>query len=156
MDSRTGKDGTPGDKAFGAWSRESPKSIARIAAAHFGYDLDYICDTLDNKGNAPPKRKPKARGVDEDEWERRRVAALTWCRTIRSKASPWQSGAIVKQIAIGTRVYQEAYNDGRWYSYDSPRARKASRHTNFGRRANGSPSCTQRISRTSSSPSTRR
>ena len=112
------QDGTPGDKAFGAWSRESPKSIARIAAAHFGYDLDYICDTLDNKGNTPPKRKPKARGVDEDEWERRRVAALTWCRTIRSKASPWQSGAIVKQIAIGTRVYQEAYNDGRWYSYE--------------------------------------
>ena len=59
MDSRTGKDGTPGDKTFGAWSSESPKSIARVAAAHFGYDQDYIYDTLDDKGNEPPKRKPE-------------------------------------------------------------------------------------------------
>jgi hypothetical protein len=109
----------PGDKAFGGWATESPKSISRVAAAHFGYDQDYLCDTLEDKGNQPPRRKPKARsGVGEDEWERRRVAALNWCRMIRAKTSPWSSGAIVKQIAIGTRVYQEAYNDGRWVSYE--------------------------------------
>ncbi len=119
MDSRTGADGVPGDKAFGGWATESPKTISRVAAAHFGYDQDYLCDTLEDKGNQPPKRKPKAReGIGEDEWERRRVAALTWCRMIRAKASPWSSGAVVKQIAIGTRVYQEAYNDGRWVSYE--------------------------------------
>ncbi|WP_127997108.1 hypothetical protein [Piscinibacter defluvii] len=119
MDSRTGADGVAGDKAYGGWATESPKTISRVAAAHFDYDQDYLCDTLEDKGNQPPRRKPKARsGVGEDEWERRRVAALTWCRMIRAKASPWSSGAVVKQIAIGTRVYQEAYNDGRWYSYE--------------------------------------
>jgi hypothetical protein len=118
MEGRTGTNGTPGDAAFGAWAHETPESIATVAAAHFDYDPEYIKATLNDKQNTPPKTAPKPRGkVDAAEWERRRTAVLTWCRMIRTKASPWNSGAVAQQIAIGKRVYHEAYNDGRWVSY---------------------------------------
>lgn len=112
MDSRNG------DPKFGDWRKEKPSSIAKVAAQHFGYDEDYLCDTLDDKQSKPPDKAPKARdGIDAKVWETRRVAAVTWCRQIRARNSPWDKGAVCKQIAIGGRVYQESYDDGTWYSY---------------------------------------
>ncbi|MGZ5714420.1 MAG: hypothetical protein ACXWIG_09720 [Caldimonas sp.] len=110
---------------FGNWHEESPKSIAKIAAAHLRYDQDWIQDVLEDKGCKPPKNTPKApKGVKPDEWEQRRQAALLWCQSIRADNNPWWKGAVCARIQIGGRVYQEAYDDGRWRSYDySARAR---------------------------------
>ena len=117
-----GKKGA-GNSAFGAWVDESPASIAKRAAPHFGYDEDYIRATLADKDGKPPERTPKrpkgrADVKDDVEWEARRQKALAWCQAIRATAGPWWKGAVCKQIAIGGRVYQESYNDGRWSSYD--------------------------------------
>jgi hypothetical protein len=107
------------DKAYGDWRTESPKSIAAVAAKHFGFDTDYLCDTLEDKGNKAPSDVPDPpKGVAADVWEKRRVAAFDWCRRIRAAASPWSNGAVAKQIAIGGRVYQESYNPDTWFSYD--------------------------------------
>jgi hypothetical protein len=104
---------------FGNWHEESPKSIAKIAAPHLRYDQDWIQDVLEDKGSKPPKSTPKApKGVKPDEWEQRRQAALLWCQSIRSDNNPWWKGAVCARIQIGGRVYQEAYDDGRWRSYD--------------------------------------
>lgn len=107
------------DKPTGGWNKESPGKIAAVAATHFGYDEEYICDCLEDKANKPPKKAPKPPDkVDKDEWERRRVAAFDWTRGIRAAASPWSSGSVAAQIAIGNRVYQESYSPDTWFSYD--------------------------------------
>ena len=104
---------------FGNWHEESPKSIAKVAAPHLRYDQDWIQDVLKDKGCKPPKHTPKApKGVKPDEWEQRRQAALLWCQSIRADNNPWWKGAVCARIQIGGRVYQEAYADGRWRSYD--------------------------------------
>ncbi|MEO8525907.1 MAG: hypothetical protein ABI460_14375 [Caldimonas sp.] len=104
---------------FGNWHEESPKSIAEIAAPHLRYDEGWIRDVLKDKGCKPPKKTPKAPdGVKSGEWEQRRQAALLWCQSIRADNNPWWKGAVCARIQIGGRVYQEAYDDGRWRSYD--------------------------------------
>jgi len=103
---------------FGDWRKESPDSIAKIAAAHLRYDEGWIRRVLEDVGSKPPSSTPKApKGVKPDEWEKRRQAALLWCESIRSDNNPWWKGAVCQRIAIGGRVYQEAYPDGRWFSY---------------------------------------
>ena len=107
------------DKSTGGWNKESTGKIAAIAASHFGFDEDYICDALDDKANKAPRKVPKPpKNLATDEWERRRIAAFDWTRRIRSAASPWSNGAVAQQIAIGGRVYQESYPDDTWFSYD--------------------------------------
>jgi hypothetical protein len=113
------------DKPTGGWNKESPGKIAAVAATHFGYDEGYICDCLEDKSNKPPKKAPKPPenlGKDDEErrriWEARRVAAFDWTRRIRAAASPWSSGSVAAQIAIGGRVYQESYSPDTWFSYD--------------------------------------
>ena len=104
---------------FGNWHEESPKSVARIAASHLRYDPDWIQDVLEDKGCKPPSKTPKPpKGVKPDEWEQRRQAALLWCQSIRADNNPWWKGAVCARIQIAGRVYQEAYDDGRWRSYD--------------------------------------
>jgi hypothetical protein len=111
-------EGKWGVAEFGGWQKESPESIAKVAAPFLHFDEDWIRKTLEDKGCMPPKKTPKPpKGVAEDEWNKRREAALTWCRTIRSDNGIWWKGAICQKVAIGGRVYQEAYNDGRWRSY---------------------------------------
>jgi hypothetical protein len=58
------------------------------------------------------------KGVAAADWETRRQAAVDWCRAIRASNGPWWNAAVCKQVAIGGRVYQESYDDGRWVSYD--------------------------------------
>ena len=107
------------DKSTGGWKKEKTGGIAAVAAAHFRYDEDYICDCLRRQGQqAPGQDAEAAEGVAADEWERRRVAAFDWTRAIRSAASPWSNGSVAQQIAIGGRVYQESYPGTDWFSYD--------------------------------------
>lgn len=104
---------------FGNWHEESPKSIAKIAAPHLRYDQDWIQEVLEDKGCKPPTHTPKVpKNVKPDEWEQRRQAALLWCESIRADNNPWWKGAVCARIQIGGRVYQEAYDDDRWRSYD--------------------------------------
>ena len=105
---------------FGNWRKESPKSIAQVAAPHLGYDEDWICDVLKDPGSKPPKHTPKRpkHVKSDDEWNARREKALLWCRSIRSDNNPWWKGSVCAKIQIGGRVYHEAYPDGRWRSYD--------------------------------------
>ena len=111
-------EGKWGVDEFGGWQVESPDSIAKVAAPHLKFDEDWIRKTLEDKGCLPPKRTPKPfKGVAEDEWNKRREAALIWCKTIRADNGIWWKGAICQRVAIGGRVYQESYADGRWRSY---------------------------------------
>ena len=111
-------DGKWGAPEFGGWEKESPASIAKIAAPHLRFDETWIRETLEDKSCKPPQKTPKPRkGVSADEWEKRRQAALVWCETIRAANGIWWKGAICQRVAIGGRVYQESYDDGRWRSY---------------------------------------
>jgi len=105
---------------FGNWREESPKSIAKVAAPHLGYDEDWICDVLKDPGSKPPKHTPKRpkHVKSDDEWSQRREKALLWCQSIRSDNNPWWKGSVCAKVQIGGRVYHEAYPDGRWRSYD--------------------------------------
>ncbi len=105
---------------FGNWREESPKSIAKVAAPHLGYDEDWICDVLKDPGSKPPKHTPKRpkQVKSDDEWNARREKALLWCQSIRSDNNPWWKGSVCAKVQIGGRVYHEAYPDGRWRSYD--------------------------------------
>jgi hypothetical protein len=111
---------------FGNWREESPKSIAKVAAPHLGYDEDWICDVLKDPGSKPPKHTPKRpkQVKSDDEWNQRREKALLWCQSIRSDNNPWWKGSVCAKIQIGGRVYHEAYPDGRWRSYDLLGARQ--------------------------------
>lgn len=104
---------------FGNWRKETPESIAKVAAPQLKYDQDWIQDVLESKDCKPPTKTPKApKGVKPDVWEKRRAEALVWCESIRAANGIWWKGAICQRVAIGGRVYQESYNDGRWRSYD--------------------------------------
>ena len=111
-------EGKWGVAEFGGWQKETPASIAKVAAPHLKFDEDWIRKTLEDKGCKPPEKTPKPpKGVGADVWEKRRQEALTWCETIRAANGIWWKGAICQRIAIGGRVYQESYDDGRWRSY---------------------------------------
>jgi hypothetical protein len=105
--------------AFGGWRDESPESIAPKAAAHLGFDEDYILKMLQDVACRPPERVPKPpKGVSAPDWEKRRLAAVRWAQAIRASAACWWRPSVCKEVSIGGRVYFESYDDGRWASYD--------------------------------------
>jgi hypothetical protein len=106
------------NKAFGDWQEHGVGAVAKVAAAHFGYDLKVISATLATKGSKPPAKLPAhPKGSDEAAWKQAQEAALEWCRSVREDNQLWNNAALSKQVAIGGRVYQECYADT-WVSYD--------------------------------------
>ena len=86
-------EGKWGVAEFGGWQKESPASIAKVAAPHLKFDEDWIRKTLEDKGCKPPEDTPKPpKGVSSDVWMKRRDEALTWCQTIRSANGIWWNG----------------------------------------------------------------
>jgi hypothetical protein len=102
---------------YGAWQITNPGDIAKVAAAHFHFDLAYITAKLTDAPATTPKRPDHVR---EDEWKKLLETVDNWCEGIRDRGGNgfWRDPAKSHDLAIGGRVYQEAYNDQNiWVSY---------------------------------------
>jgi hypothetical protein len=86
---------------------------AEAAFGKFGYDLQYIKDTLD--GNSPgPVAKPA--DTSQEDWDKAQDDVDTWCKSVM-EGELWWDGAGSKKAAINKVVYQRAYETPRWVSY---------------------------------------
>jgi hypothetical protein len=90
--------------------------IATAAAKEFKYNKGYIESYLSNPGGRFPLPAPDA-DVEQEIWDQQRIAAETWCDSIRSGRKIWNSASDAARLKIGDKVYQEAYPN-KWVSYN--------------------------------------
>jgi hypothetical protein len=122
VDEKEGVMTTKGHGAHAGWETHNSDQVALKAAAHFQFDTlaakDYVKAILRDKNSTPPSANPPPKDPSKSaEWEETRKKVLDWCKSIRASMSPWNDAALSKHVALGDRVYQEAYDDGRWVSY---------------------------------------
>jgi hypothetical protein len=105
--------------AYGGWRIDrTPDAAAKAAAAHFKFSEAWVKATLGVKKSVPPVATPAPpKSTKAADWNKAREAALEWCRLVRVENDLWNKASLSKQLAIGNRVYQEAYDDY-WVSYD--------------------------------------
>jgi hypothetical protein len=106
-------------KAIAGWEAHTVDQIADVAATRFGFDKPYILATLSTKDSTPPTAlpaKPSTVATDQ-EWEKKAKEAVAWCQAIREENGLWWKAGLSKQLAIGGKVYQEAYKN-QWVSYN--------------------------------------
>jgi hypothetical protein len=97
------------------WKKHTRDEVAGIANARFGYDLDFVKAMLaDSKSKPPPD--VAAGSHDPTAWQKARNDVVDWCRAVREDQGLWWKAGLSKQLAIGDRVYQEAYKND-WVSY---------------------------------------
>ena len=106
--------------ADAGWKAHSASDIADIAGDHFHYDKAYLgAVTASLKSVEPARKPPPPSGVKPEDWDLARQKAVDWITSIRETAGLWWHGGECKRVAIGGRVYHEAYADwGNWVSYD--------------------------------------
>ncbi len=76
-------------------------------------------DTLANANSEPPAVNPAPpKGTKQEDWDKARELVVSWCQSVRVGSSLWNNGALSKHVAIGGRVYQEAYAGQDWVSYE--------------------------------------
>ena len=108
-------DQPPGQIA--GWQKHTRDQVAAKAATHFDYNLQFVKDTLSSPSSTPPTViPPPERSITPTQWVKNREAVVNWCQSVRVGMSLWNNPALSKHVAIGDRVYQEAY-DGDWVSY---------------------------------------
>jgi hypothetical protein len=78
----------------------------------------YLAAYLTGGGVSPP---PAPAGVAG--WTAMTDSAEKWCNAIRVSNKLWADGSAANKLAIGERVYHEAY-EGAWVSYDLAARRK--------------------------------
>jgi hypothetical protein len=120
IDEKQGVMTTQGKDAIAGWkTHPSTDDVAKIAAAHFKYDENFVKATLRDPKSTPPTTIPgPAGGASQQEWDKRREDVVTWCKSIRENMSLWYNANLAKHTAIGGRVYQEAYVGQPFVSYD--------------------------------------
>jgi hypothetical protein len=108
-----------GQADHGGWKvHKGPDEFAGEVAKHFGYDEAYILATLRSPGSSPPRLPASLpRNGDQAQWDKARQDAVSWCRSVRESAQPWEDPGLSRAVAIQGRVYQES-SAGKWVSYD--------------------------------------
>ena len=102
------------DSKYGGWMDYGGNyaPIAKAVAKHFGASLsgpdltklEQYANTLMGNGKKAPTT-PEETNVKD------------WVDSVREDKGLWWDGATTKAVAIGTKVYQEAYGNS-WVSYD--------------------------------------
>ncbi len=107
------------DAKYGGWRIDrTPDAAAKAAAAHFKFNEAWVRATLSVKKSVPPTVTPAPPGgTNLAAWNKAKEAVLEWCKLVRVENDLWNKASLSKQLAIGNRVYQEAY-DGYWVSYE--------------------------------------
>lgn len=112
-----GRNGKAAD--HGGWQAHAgPEDFVDLLVTRFGYDKTYILATLKSPNGAPPAEPATMpSGKNADAWEKARADVVAWCQSVRADAQPWENASLSRAVALGGRVYQEAYA-GKWVSYD--------------------------------------
>lgn len=119
VDHRNNVMGSNMDKSgCGAWRTESIDSIADVLAKHFietdkpkkiskEKATEIISETLTDGKISEPWF------IDKEEWKKLESLLTIHCLPMLASKKPWRN----QPPAIGGRVYQQSYSDGRWASY---------------------------------------
>ncbi len=108
-----------GDPNHGGW-KEHGSDVGEIAAKaneKFKYNKRYVESYLSDPKGKIPIPAPE-NGDDQQTWDQRRIAAESWCDSVRVARSIWYNASDSARLKLDdNRVYQESY-DNKWVSYD--------------------------------------